>query len=67
MGRLQQDRDCMNIENIKTTLKKGIPFEITTAAGDKFRVEDEFQVALNPKLESLFCCERMAARRSYLC
>jgi len=39
----------MNIENIKTALKEGIPFEITTAAGDKFRVEDEFQVALNPK------------------
>jgi hypothetical protein len=39
----------MNIENIKTALKEGIPFEITTAAGDKFRVDDEFQVALNPK------------------
>jgi hypothetical protein len=39
----------MNIENIKTALKEGIPFEITTASGDKFRVEDEFQVALNPK------------------
>jgi hypothetical protein len=39
----------MKIENIKTALKEGIPFEITTAAGDKFRVEDEFQVALNPK------------------
>jgi hypothetical protein len=39
----------MNIENIKTALKEGIPFEITTAVGEKFRVEDEFQVALNPK------------------
>ena len=39
----------MNIENIKTALKEGIPFEITTAAGDKYRVDDEFQVALNPK------------------
>ena len=39
----------MNIENIKTALKEGIPFEITTAAGEKFRVDDEFQVALNPK------------------
>ena len=39
----------MNIENIKTALKEGIPFEITTAAGDRFRVDDEFQVALNPK------------------
>lgn len=39
----------MNIENLKTALKEGIPFQITTAAGEKFRVEDEFQVALNPK------------------
>ena len=39
----------MKIENIKTALKEGVPFEITTAAGDKFRVDDEFQVALNPK------------------
>jgi hypothetical protein len=44
-----QDGQRMNIENIKTALKEGIPFEITTAAGEKFRVEDEFQVALNPK------------------
>lgn len=44
-----QRGERMNIENIKTALKEGIPFEITTAAGDKFRVEDEFQVALNPK------------------
>jgi hypothetical protein len=44
-----QDGERMNMENIKTALKEGIPFEITTAAGDKFRVEDEFQVALNPK------------------
>lgn len=48
MGTLAVDQR-MNIENIKTALKEGIPFEITTAAGDKFRVEDEFQVALNPK------------------
>ena len=39
----------MNIENIKTALREAIPFEITTAAGEKFRVKDEFQVALNPK------------------
>lgn len=39
----------MNIENLKTALKDNIPFEITTAAGEKFRVDDEFQVALNPK------------------
>ena len=39
----------MNIENIKTALREGIPFEITTAAGEKFRVKDEFQFALNPK------------------
>ena len=39
----------MNIESLKTALKEGIPFEITTAAGDKLRVDDEFPVALNPK------------------
>ena len=47
-GRLATE-SAMNLENIKTALKEGIPFEITTAAGDKFRVDDEFQVALNPK------------------
>ena len=39
----------MNIENLKTALRERIPIEITTAAGNKFRVDDEFQVALNPK------------------
>lgn len=30
----------MRIEQIETALNEGIPFEITTAAGDKFRVTD---------------------------
>jgi hypothetical protein len=55
----------MNIENIKTALREGIPFEITTAAGEKFRVKDEFQFALNPNVESLFCCEKTEVPRSY--
>jgi hypothetical protein len=31
----------MRIDQIETALREGVPFEITTAAGDKFRVNDQ--------------------------
>ena len=31
----------MRIDQIETALVEGVPFEITTAAGDKFRVTDK--------------------------
>jgi hypothetical protein len=35
----------MRIEQIKVALKEGLPFEIATAAGDKFRVNESHQLA----------------------
>ena len=35
----------MRIEQISLALREGLPFEITTAAGDKFRVRHAHQLA----------------------
>ena len=35
----------MRVEQIETALKEGLPFEIATAGGDKFRVNEANQVA----------------------
>ncbi|MBM3840969.1 MAG: hypothetical protein FJ398_24040 [Verrucomicrobia bacterium] len=35
----------MRVEQIKTALREGLPFEITTAAGDKFMVNQAHQLA----------------------
>jgi hypothetical protein len=35
----------VRLEQIKLALREGLPFEITTAAGDKFRVSEAHQIA----------------------
>ena len=35
----------MRIDQIRVALNEGLPFEIATAAGDKFRVEERNQLA----------------------
>lgn len=34
----------MQIEQIKTALREGLPFDIVTASGDRYRVENPHQV-----------------------
>jgi len=40
--------DKMRIDQIQTALNEGTPFEITTAAGDKFRVSDKSRLWISP-------------------
>jgi hypothetical protein len=44
----------MRLEEIKLALREGLPFEITTAAGDKFRVSESNQIAYADKVAALF-------------
>ena len=39
----------MRIEQIRLALSEGLPFEIATAAGDKFRVEARENMAIREK------------------
>jgi hypothetical protein len=39
----------MRIDQIQTALKEGVPFEIATAAGDKFRVNDAAHLWIAPE------------------
>jgi hypothetical protein len=44
----------MRLDEVKLALQEGLPFEIATAAGDKFRVSESNQIAYTDKAAALF-------------